>query len=119
MKLVLQTAIHILTLVKSDAKTMQFQVPKNCRKNATAKPFCVIRTNVTISKLWNFTFSYVTCFCLCGSRDSSSVYCWAKRWIIGYSSTTTGWELFSSPPCPDRLWSSPSLLSNGYQRLFP
>jgi hypothetical protein len=26
-----------------------------------------------------------------------------------------GWEFFSSPPLPDRLWGPPSLLSNGYQ----
>jgi hypothetical protein len=26
---------------------------------------------------------------------------------------------FSSPPRPERLWGSRSLLSNGYQRLFP
>jgi hypothetical protein len=26
-----------------------------------------------------------------------------------------GWEFFSSPLCPDRLWGHPSLLSNGYQ----
>jgi len=25
---------------------------------------------------------------------------------------------FSSPPRPDRLWSPPSHLSDGYQRLF-
>jgi hypothetical protein len=30
-----------------------------------------------------------------------------------------GWEFFSSPPCPDRLCVPPSLLSNGYQGLFP
>jgi hypothetical protein len=29
------------------------------------------------------------------------------------------WEFFSKPPSPDRLWSPPSLLSNGYQELFP
>jgi len=30
-----------------------------------------------------------------------------------------GWEFFSSTPCPDRLWDSPSLLPNGYQGFFP
>jgi hypothetical protein len=29
-----------------------------------------------------------------------------------------GWEFFSSPPCPDRLWGSPNLLSNTYQGSF-
>jgi len=29
------------------------------------------------------------------------------------------WEFFSSPPRPESLWDPPSLLSNGYQGLFP
>jgi hypothetical protein len=37
----------------------------------------------------------------------------------GGSSPGRGWEFFSSPPRPDRLWDPPSLLSNGYRRLFP
>jgi len=28
-------------------------------------------------------------------------------------------NFFSSTPHPERLWGPPSLLSNGYQRLFP
>jgi hypothetical protein len=30
-----------------------------------------------------------------------------------------GSRIFSSPHHPDRLWGPPSLLCNGYQRLFP
>jgi hypothetical protein len=44
--------------------------------------------------------------------------CFPHR-MIGGSSSGGGWEFSSSPPRPDRLWRPPSLLSNGYQRLFP
>jgi len=27
--------------------------------------------------------------------------------------------IFSSPPRPDQLWGPPSLLSDGYQEIFP
>jgi hypothetical protein len=30
-----------------------------------------------------------------------------------------GWEFFTSPPRPEQLWCPPSLLSNGYEGLFP
>jgi hypothetical protein len=38
--------------------------------------------------------------------------------LIGSSSPGRGWEFFSSPPCPDRHWGPPSLLSRGYPELF-
>jgi len=41
----------------------------------------------------------------------------AAGWMIGSSSPDRGWE-FISPPCPDRLWCPPTLLSNVYQGLF-
>jgi len=49
------------------------------------------------------------------SRDSSVV----TGWMIGGSRPGRGWEFFSSPPRPYRLWGLSSLLSNGYQGLFP
>jgi hypothetical protein len=52
-------------------------------------------------------------------RDSSVVHCGATGWMIVGSRPGRGWEFFSSSPCPDLLWSPPSLLSNGYQELFP
>jgi hypothetical protein len=36
------------------------------------------------------------------------------EWFEG-SSPGGGWGIFSPPPCPERLWGPPSLLSNGYQ----
>jgi hypothetical protein len=46
-----------------------------------------------------------------------------QRWTTGSmiegSSPSRGWEVFSSLPRPERLWSPSSLLSNGYQGLFP
>jgi len=53
------------------------------------------------------------------NRDNSVVQSWATGWMIGVSCPSRDWEFFSSPPHPERLWSPPSLLSNGYQGLFP
>jgi hypothetical protein len=39
--------------------------------------------------------------------------------LIGGSNPDTGWEFFSLPPRPDRLWNPPSLLSNVYYGFFP
>jgi hypothetical protein len=43
-----------------------------------------------------------------------------KNWLDDRRSRPgRGWEFFSSPQRPNRLWCPPSLLSNGYQELFP
>jgi len=47
------------------------------------------------------------------SRVSSVVQCRVTGWSPG-----RGWKFFFSPPCPDRFWGPPGLLSNGYQGLF-
>jgi len=42
------------------------------------------------------------------------------NWVQGLiPSMERGKEFFSSPPCPDRLWGSTSLLFKGYHGLFP
>jgi hypothetical protein len=58
-------------------------------------------------------------FNLCMSPDSSVVQRWATGWMIRVSCPGRGWEFFSLPPRPDRLWGPPSLLSNGYRLVFP
>jgi len=45
---------------------------------------------------------------------------YATGWTFGVGFPTgTGRDFFSSPPRPDRLWCSSSLLSGGYRRPFP
>jgi hypothetical protein len=43
----------------------------------------------------------------CKSRDGWMVQHWATGCMIGGLSPGRGWEFFSSPPCPDRLWGPP------------
>jgi len=58
----------------------------------------------------------VTCFIVSlivrVTRDVTTRH--STDFIIG-----RGWEFFSWPPRPDRLWRPPNLLSKGYRRSFP
>jgi hypothetical protein len=56
------------------------------------------------------------------SRDNSvGIVTRLRAGRSGFKGSITGggWDFFSSPLCPERLWGPPSLLSNGYQGLFP
>jgi hypothetical protein len=60
-----------------------------------------------------YVFLFLCHILLWWNRDSLVVQCWG-------SSPGRGWEFFSSPPRPDRLWGPPSLpgaLSLGVKRL--
>jgi hypothetical protein len=76
-------------------------------RNAVTKAYCNICVCVRYIATLYSNFFY---------RDTS---------VLGYglddrgSIPGGGWEFFSSPPLPERLWGPPSLLSNVYQSLFP
>jgi hypothetical protein len=68
---------------------------------------------------WLFVLHYsVFCFYL-SLRDKAGITNVCTGWMVGGSGPCRDWEFFSLSPYPDRLWGPPSLLSNGYQGLFP
>jgi hypothetical protein len=92
---------HVFTTIKSHGS---LQV-------ATMKSFPELHSHI----LYKYCISYK-------SRDSSVGI------ALGYRLDDRGsrvrfpgrsWEVFSSPPRPERLWGPPSLLSNGYRGFFP
>jgi hypothetical protein len=79
--------------------------------NCSAKPRNNGRSNLQTDE-----GSLVTCFLIYMTMSSWICNVIRELWV---SSPGRDWEFFSSPPRPDRLWGPPSLLSNGYQVLFP
>jgi hypothetical protein len=56
---------------------------------------------------------------IAGETVNIKISIWAGQLDDQGSSPGRGWEFFSFTPCPDWLWGPSSLLSNGYQWLFP
>jgi hypothetical protein len=54
-----------------------------------------------------------------GARISQRYSAGLRAGWSGFSSPGRVYKFISSPPCPNRLWVPPSLLSNGYEGLFP
>jgi hypothetical protein len=52
-------------------------------------------------------------------RQNTSVGTATGYGLNGRVSIPGGMRFFSTPQCPDRLWGSPSRLSNEYRGLFP
>jgi hypothetical protein len=52
------------------------------------------------------------------SQLPSLVWRWVTGWMIGGSSPGRGWEFFSLPPRPDRLWGHPDTYPIGTKGSF-
>jgi hypothetical protein len=77
--------------------------------------------------LYDHAIGYYITLMVLNSLQSTGTTWWHCNWdssvvqcsMIGSSRPGRGWKFFSPPLCPDWLWVLPSLLSNGYQGLFP
>jgi len=73
-----------------------------------------IRIHVMYESIEDYVCLFVCLFvCACVSAHAFE-YMWI--WMIRGSRAGRGCEFLFSPPRPDRLWSPPSLLSNGYHQ---
>jgi hypothetical protein len=80
---------------------------------------CQVRTDLRNTSLHSLTFPYLklnsSSQCKYRSWDSSVL----GRGMDGWGSIPDKDKRFSLLQCPDRLWGPPTLLSSGYQGLFP
>jgi len=87
------------------------------------KPTTVLHLVPRSKNAWSYTstpqYVFMAWF-LVKHRDNFTFTCNFMGWMMGGGfESWKGMGIFSSPARPDRLWDSPSLLSNGYQGLFP
>jgi hypothetical protein len=73
--------------------------------------FCVLHVHPVLINITMYSEEYIGA-CIAQWYSAGLRAGWS-----GGSSPGRGWEFFSSPPRPERLWGPPSLLSDGYRGL--
>jgi hypothetical protein len=101
---------------RTSFETRTYRGANDTKCDALSSQIKYIKSNfqIKVVELIKFFFNI-----LMGAGIAQCYSAWAMGCMIGGSIPGRGWECFSSPPRPDRLWGPLSLLSNGYQGFFP